>query len=410
MAKPLPTGSTVGILGGGQLGRMIAMEARRLGYRTCVLDPDPHSPAAQVADEHVRGAFGDMEAAQKLARRVRVATYEFENIPARTVEAVEAIVPVHPGSGVLRTAQHRIVEKQTLSRFGFPVPRFVPLRHRDDLDRAWRELSPPLVMKTATAGYDGKGQAVVHTRQEAASAFARLTAESPELIVEEFVDLAAEVSVICARSVDGDVACYPLAENRHTSGILDVTLVPARVPDEIARAARELAGGIVHRLSLVGLLAVEMFLTRDGRLLVNELAPRPHNSGHYTLDACATSQFEQLLRALCQLPLGATDLRAPVAMANLLGDLWPAGGPVDFSGALAVDGVRLHLYGKAEARAGRKMGHLCCLAPSVEQACAQVLAARTAVDRRPRSRFDAGPAAVGGAAASGRPHHSEARA
>ncbi len=399
MANPLPTGSAVGIMGGGQLGRMIAMEARRLGYRTCVLDPDPRCPAAQVADEHVRGGFGDLDAARALARRVHVATCEFENIPLHTVDAVDAIVPVHPGSAVLRIAQHRITEKETISGFGFPVPQFAALRCRDDLDRALGDMPLPLVMKTATSGYDGKGQAVVHTRTEAADAFAELATQSPALILEEFVDLATELSVICARSVDGEVACYPVAENRHRAGILDVTLVPARVSAAITRRAQELAVGIVQRLSLVGLLAVELFLTRDGRLLVNELAPRPHNSGHYTLDACPTSQFEQLLRVLCQLPLGAVDLHAPAAMANLLGDLWPSDVPMDCSPALAVAGVRLHLYGKAEARAGRKMGHLCGLAPSVEKAWTQVLTARAAVDRQPLGRSDVNP--------PGGPDHSE---
>ena len=379
MPQPLPTGSAIGIMGGGQLGRMVAMEARRLGYRTCVLDPDPQSPAGQVADEWIRGDVGDPDAARELGRRVQVATYEFENIPSTAVEAVESIVPVFPGSAVLRIAQHRILEKQTLSGMGFPVPRFHAVHSWEDLDQGWRSLHPPLILKTATSGYDGRGQAVVRSLEEAATAWTRLRAACDTLLLEEFLDLAMELSVVCARDVDGRIACYPASENRHRQGILDVTLVPARVSFTVAQRARELAVGITDRLRVVGLLAVEMFLTREGTLLVNELAPRPHNSGHYTLDACATSQFEQLVRVLCQLPLGATDLQSPAAMANLLGDLWQADGRLDMAGALAVRGVRLYLYGKAVALPGRKMGHLCCLAPSVERAFEHVTRARSAL-------------------------------
>lgn len=381
MATPLKSGSTIGIIGGGQLGRMIATEARRLGYRTCVLDPDPQSPGGQVADDCVLGALDDPDAARELARRVQVATYEFENIHAETVAAAEALVPLFPGSAILRIAQHRIREKETLVRLGFPVPQFAALRSREDLEGALRRLPLPLVMKTATAGYDGKGQAVVRTTDEANAAFEGLSARCDTLILEEFVDLAMELSVVCARSVDGQIACYPVAENQHTHGILDVTLVPARVPPAVSAVARELAMGIIQGLGVVGLLAVEMFLTRRGNLLVNELAPRPHNSGHYTLDACPTSQFEQVVRVICQLPLGATELRAPVAMANLLGDLWPRHGHPAFADVLSTPGVRLYLYGKSAARPGRKMGHLTCVADSVETAQARVLAARSGLQR-----------------------------
>ena len=379
MGQPLPTGSAIGIMGGGQLGRMLAMEARRLGYRSCVLDRDPHSPAAQVADEQIRGDVGDPEAARALGRRVQVATYEFENIPFAAVEAVESVVPVFPSSGVLRIAQHRILEKQTLSDLGFPVPRFHAVRSNEDLDQGWRSLRPPLVLKTATSGYDGRGQAVVRSLEEAAAAWTHLRGACDTWILEEFLDLDLELSVVCARDDDGRTACYPPAENQHQGGILDVTLVPARVPSAVAHRARELAMAITSRLGVVGLLAVEMFLTRDGALLVNELAPRPHNSAHYTLDACATSQFEQLVRVLCRLPLGATDLQSPAAMANLLGDLWQADGQINVAGALAVPDVRLYLYGKAAARQGRKMGHLCCLAPCVERAFDHVTRARAAL-------------------------------
>lgn len=381
MSTSLQPGSTIGIIGGGQLGRMIAMEARRLGYRTCVLDPDPQSPGGQVADDRVIGSLGDIEAARELARRVQVATYEFENIRVDAVGVAEALVPLYPRSAILQIAQHRVREKEKLAQLGFPVPKFASLRSREDLGDALRRMPFPLIMKTAIAGYDGKGQAIVRTPDEADSAFATLSAQSDTLILEEFVELALELSVICARSVDGQVACYPVAENQHRNGILDVTVVPARVTPAVSAQARELAVEIVQSLGLVGLLAVEMFLTREGRLLINELAPRPHNSGHYTLDACSTSQFEQLVRAICQLPLGATELYAPVAMVNLLGDLWPGDSQPDFAKALSVPGVRLYLYGKATSRPGRKMGHICCVADSVDVALTRVLAARSSMEQ-----------------------------
>lgn len=394
MPTSLPAGSTIGIIGGGQLGRMIAMEARRLGYRTCVLDPDAKSPAGQVADDRVVGSLDDTDAARELARRVQVATYEFENIHANAVEVAEALVPLYPGSAILQITQHRIREKETLVRLGFPVPKFSALRSREDLGDALRRMPFPLMMKTAIAGYDGKGQAIVRTPDEANFAFAKLSAQCDTLILEEFVELAAEISVICARSVDGQVACYPAAENRHRNGILDVTLAPARVPQAVSALAQEMAAGLTERLGLVGLLAIEMFLTREGKLLINELAPRPHNSGHYSLDACPTSQFEQLVRAICQLPLGATELYAPVAMANLLGDLWPGDRQPDFTKAMAVPGVRLYLYGKTEARPGRKMGHLCCVADSMDVALTRILAARSSMEQSQDGERTAGTPGV----------------
>ncbi len=386
MPSALWPGRTIGIMGGGQLGRMLAIEARRLGYRSCVLDPDPRSPAGQVADSHIVGSLSDVAAARELARRVEVVTYEFENIHVDAVVAAEALVPLYPGSAILQITQDRIREKETLVRLGLPVPKFAAVRSREDLDDALRRIPLPLVMKTSSGGYDGKGQAVVSTPEEADVAFGRLTAHCDALIVEEFVELAMDLSVICARGVDGQVACYPASENQHRNGILDVTLVPARVPLAVSALAKELAVEIVQSLGLVGLLAVEMFLTSEGRLLINELAPRPHNSGHYTLDACSTSQFEQLVRVICQLPLGATELYAPAAMVNLLGDLWSPEGQPNFPSALTVPGVRLYLYGKATARPGRKMGHLCCVADSVDEALARVLAARSGMEQSHRQQ------------------------
>jgi len=375
--RRLPPGSTLGILGGGQLGRMTAIAARRLGYRTVVLDPDPRSPGAQVADAHVAGRLEGGQAMKALAAAADVATYEFENIDADAVEALEALVPVHPSSAVLRVCQHRIREKTTVAALGAPVPAFRAVATRADLDDALGTLPFPLVMKTATGGYDGKGQAVVETPEEAVRAFGALRAQAETLIVERKVDLDRELSVICARDQDGRLVTYPAAENRHRNGILDVTTAPAPVEPAVARRADEIARSIVEGLRLVGVLAVEMFVSRDGEVLVNELAPRPHNSGHHTVEAAATSQFEQLVRILAGLPLGDTRIARPAAMANLLGDLWAEDGtPPDFSRMLGVPGVRLHLYGKAEARRGRKMGHLTAVADSLDEALARVLQAR----------------------------------
>jgi 5-(carboxyamino)imidazole ribonucleotide synthase len=377
MSSALPLGSTIGIMGGGQLGRMICLEARRLGYRTCVLDPDPASPAAQVADSCIVGSLSEPGPARELARRAQVLTYEFENVDLTAARAAAELAPLYPSSGVLQTTQHRIKEKMFLRRLGLPVPAFAAVRSLADVADALRSLRLPAVMKTAVGGYDGKGQAIVHTAEEAEAGFRRLAALADTLIVEEFVDIAMELSVICARGRDGQVVCYPVGENRHKDGILDVTLVPARVSPEISAQARGYAAKIVRGLEMVGLLAVEMFLARGDRLLVNELAPRPHNSGHYTLDACATSQFEQLLRAICDLPLGTTELYAPAAMVNLLGDLWLGPREPDMAQALAVPGARLYLYGKAKALPRRKMGHLCCVAASVDVALERALAARS---------------------------------
>ena len=374
--SPLAPGNAVGIIGGGQLGRFLAWEARRLGYQPVVVDPDPAGPAAQVAHSVIAAPLDDPDAMRTLAGRVRVATYEFENINADAVAAAEAFIPVYPGSAVLRIAQHRIREKTTLARHGFPVPRFASVENVDQLEQALAAVGLPAVLKTATGGYDGKGQAVIHRVEDAMAAFHTLKGQADTLILEEWLTLAAELSVISVRTADGTVVSYPAGENRHANGILDVTLVPAPVDPRILREARALGEAVIEALQMVGLLTVEMFLTRDGRLVINELAPRPHNSGHYTLDAAATSQFEQLLRAVCQLPPGSAELHAPAAMANLLGHLWPPMGMPDFTKALAVPGVRLYLYGKAEARPGRKMGHLTAVGPTLETARDRVMLAR----------------------------------
>lgn len=373
---PLPLGSPIGILGGGQLGQMTAIAARRLGYRTVVLDPDPASPGAQVADQLVQGRLDDPATIEALAQHAAVVTYEFENVDADAVAALERRVPVHPSSQLLRTSQHRIREKTAIQRLGGDVPPFRAVSSAADLEEALHALHLPLVVKTATGGYDGKGQAVVATADEARSACERLLAVSDTVIIEEQVDLALELSVICARDEVGHIATYPAAENRHVGGILDVTSAPARVSPEVARRADDVARQLAEGLGLVGVLAVEMFVDHEGRVLVNEMAPRPHNSGHHTLEACATSQFEQLVRILAGLPLGDTTLARPAAMANLLGDWWGPDGLLPVARMLAVPGVVLHLYGKAAARPGRKMGHLTAVADTPEEAVARVLTAR----------------------------------
>jgi len=373
----LAVGSTLGILGGGQLGRMTALEARRLGFRTVVLDPDPHSPGAQVADQVVQGNLADAAAMRALAQQAQAVTYEFENVDASAVAALEALVPVHPSSRVLSTSQHRLREKTALSALGVPVPAFRSASSPAELEQALAELPLPVVLKTATGGYDGKGQARIYDAREALDAFHVLHQAADALIVEELVDLALELSVICVRDARGHLTTFPPIENQHHDGILDVSIAPARVPDAVRKDARAMACRIAQGLDLVGVLAVEMFWTTDGRLLANELAPRPHNSGHLTIEAAATSQFEQLVRVLAGWPLGSTALVRPAAMANLLGDWWPHDGrSPDFARMVAVPGVRLHLYGKAEPRPGRKMGHLTALAASAEEARALVLEAR----------------------------------
>jgi 5-(carboxyamino)imidazole ribonucleotide synthase len=366
-------GNTIGIFGGGQLGRMIAIAAKRMGYRVVVLDPTPDCPAGQVADDEITAPYTDIAAARDLARRCAVVTAEFENVPAETLEAIEPMVPVRPSSRVLRIAQNRIAEKTFLAEHGFPVPNFRPVRSHEELLRAISEIGCPAVLKTATGGYDGKGQVRIEHPDEAERAWERLG--KVDCVLEEFVPLEREVSVIVARNLRGEEVVYPVAENTHANHILDTSVMPARIAPELARQAQELARAIAEALGVVGLLCVEMFMAQDGRLLVNELAPRPHNSGHQTFDAAVTSQFEQLVRAICNLPLGSTELYRPAAIANLLGDLWEGGEP-NWAKALELPEVKLHLYGKTEPRPGRKMGHLTATAETPDEALQKVLEAR----------------------------------
>ncbi len=376
MKQPILPGAAIGVLGSGQLGRMLAIAARRMGYRIHTFSPEENTPTGQVADLEVAAAYDDLDAVRAFARDVAVVTFEFENVPSATAQAAAEYAPVRPAGAVLHTTQHRLREKTFLARAGFPVTPFRPVHSLDDLREALRALGVPAVLKTAGFGYDGKGQVKIASPTEAESALRMLG--GAEALLEAFVDFEREVSVVAARGLNGAFAHYGLIENSHRHHILDVSLAPPALPPKVAAEAVEIARGILEALDVVGVLCVEFFLTSAGRLLVNELAPRPHNSGHLTIDACVTSQFEQQLRAVCGLPLGSTEQLRPAAMANLLGDLWQAGEP-DWAAACAFSAVKLHLYGKQTARPGRKMGHLTALADSAAEAAQVVRAARAAL-------------------------------
>lgn len=358
-------GATLGVLGGGQLGRMFAIRAREMGYRVVVLEPDPLSPAAAVADQHLVAPYADERALAELAELCAAVTVEFENVPADALESLARSVPVRPGAAAVAVAQDRLAEKEFLRAHGLPTAPFAAVDRQADLETAFAELGPPALLKTRRLGYDGKGQAPADSPDQARAAFAGF-GKRP-CILERRLELELELSVVLARGADGNVAAFPAGENTHRNGILHTTVVPARVPARLAREAGDLAVEVARKLEYVGVLGVELFVAGGGRLFVNELAPRPHNSAHYTLDACATDQFEQQVRALTGLPLGDPRLLSPVAMVNVLGDAW-AGGEPRWERALALPGVKLHLYGKAEPRPGRKMGHLNCLARSADEA------------------------------------------
>lgn len=376
MTSPILPGSTIGVLGSGQLGRMFAIAARRMGYRVHTFSPETDTPTGQVADVEVQASYEDLDAVRDFTRHVHVVTFEFENIPVTTVDAVAEHVPVRPSGAVLHTTQHRQREKTFLARAGFPVTPFRPVSSLADLQAGVRDLGLPTVLKTAGFGYDGKGQSKLTSLSEGEAALQAL--EGQEAVLEAFVDFEREVSVVAARGLDGTFEHYGVIENAHRHHILDVSIAPAAVQPKIAHEAVEMARSILEVLDVVGVLCVEFFLTRDGKLLVNELAPRPHNSGHLTFDACVTSQFEQQLRAVCGLPLGSTEQYRPAAMANLLGDLWQDGEP-HWPAACAFPEVKLHLYGKLIPRPGRKMGHLTALAASSGAASRLVRDARAAL-------------------------------
>lgn len=372
----IPPGSTLGVLGSGQLGRMFAIAAREMGYRVHTFSPDGDSPTGQVADVEIAAAWDDLAALRTFAQQVSVVTLEFENVPLSAIEAVEAFVPVRPNGQALHTTQQRVREKTFLAEHGFPTVPFARATTLDELWAAVAGIGTPAVVKTAAFGYDGKGQHKVTTPADVA--FVWDAVGHQEVIVEKLVDLQAEISVVAARGVHGDQVEYVPFENRHSNHILDVTTAPAMVHPWVARRAVEIARGLLDQLHYIGVLCVEFFVTTDGELLVNELAPRPHNSGHLTIDACVTSQFEQQVRAVCGLPLGSTELLRPAAMANLLGDVWAKGEP-NWAASLRTPDLKLHLYGKAHPRPGRKMGHLTALGDSPAEARERAVAARDAL-------------------------------
>jgi 5-(carboxyamino)imidazole ribonucleotide synthase len=376
LVRPILPGATIGVMGAGQLGRMFAIAARRMGYRVHAFSPDRDTPTGQVADLEVSASFEDHEALVAFASRVDAVTFEFENVPSSSVAIVAERVPVRPSGHVLHVTQHRAREKTFLAQAGLPVTPFAVVDSDATLADALARLGCPAVLKTASFGYDGKGQVKIARAEDAAVAWESIGRQPA--VLEAFIDFDREVSVVAARGADGTFAHYGVIENRHRHHILDVSMAPAAVPRAVAKEAETIARAVLEALDVVGLLCVELFLTRDRRLYINELAPRPHNSGHLTFDASVTSQFEQQLRAVCGLPLGSTELLRPAAMANLLGDLWANGEP-RWEAACAFPGVKLHLYGKAGARPGRKMGHMTALAATAEEAERVVLAARAAV-------------------------------
>ena len=366
-------GATIGVLGSGQLGRMLALEARRMGYRVHTLSPGVDTPTGQVADLEVSADYDDLDAIRAFARGVDVMTFEFENVSTDAADAAAELVPVRPSGAALHITQQRAREKGFLADRGYPVTPFAKARSRDELAVGLGLVSLPAIIKTAAFGYDGKGQHRVDRIEDGERVWGLIGHQ--EAIIESVVDFRHEISVVAARGLDGEFAHYGATENLHRHHILDLSVSPARVPREIADEAVHLTHRVLDDLAYVGVLCVEFFVTRDGRLLVNEIAPRPHNSGHLTIDACVTSQFEQQVRAVCGLPLGDTTQVKPAAMVNLLGDLWVDGEP-DWAAALAMPGVKLHLYGKSDPRVGRKMGHITALGDSVDEAAAKALAAR----------------------------------
>ncbi|MEC9095428.1 MAG: 5-(carboxyamino)imidazole ribonucleotide synthase [Planctomycetota bacterium] len=378
MSRAILPGATIGMLGSGQLGRMFAIAARRLGYRIHVFSPDNDSPTGQVSDLEIQANYDDLDAVAEFAKNVDVVSFEFENVHAETIDAVERYAPVHPAGRVLYTTQQRIREKTFLRNSGIPVTPFREIYSQAEIDQVTEE-DVPAVLKTAAWGYDGKGQVKIESLGELQAAWDEIS--NAEAVLERFVQFTCELSVVAARGHDGKMAFYGPMENRHHHHILDVSITPFELSPTIASEAQEIARTILTELDVVGVLCVEFFLTTDGKLLVNELAPRPHNSGHLTVDAHLSCQFEQQVRTVCGLPLGSAEQKRPAAMVNLLGDLWQDGDP-NWCNALAEPNLKIHLYGKREARIGRKMGHMTVLADTPQEAVQRALAARQSLTDR----------------------------
>jgi len=369
--------ATLGMLGGGQLGRFFVIAAHELGYRVVVLDPDPQSPAGRIADQHLVAAYDDADALNRMAESCAAVTTEFENVPAGSLAYLSKFLPVRPSAEAVAISQNRSAEKGFLKQHGFPHAPCADVRSEDDIAQANAGLFPG-ILKVARFGYDGKGQVRVQSREEALLAFRQMKNEP--CVLEQMLPLDYEVSVVLSRDEAGRVKCFPVAENSHRHGILDVSIIPARTSGCMSGDAQELAEGIAQEMNYVGTLAVEFFIVR-GQLVVNEMAPRPHNSGHYTIDACVTSQFEQQVRALTGLPLGEARAHSAAVMVNLLGDLWYLQDPhhshePDWAQLLAVPNLKLHLYGKHHARPGRKMGHFTVIGSDAQEVQKSALAAR----------------------------------
>lgn len=361
-------GATLGMLGGGQLGRMFTTAAQTMGYKVIVLDPDEHSPAGIIADQHICAKYTDEQALTGLASACDAITTEFENIPASTLAFLEQRTVVHPSSTALASTQNRIAEKQFIASLGIPVAPFLPIRNEADIDTISEHVTFPAILKVATFGYDGKGQVVCQNKEDVYKAFASLN--QTECVLEQRINLEREVSTVLARSQSGDISNFPVAENTHINGILHSTTVPSAIDQQQQQTVVAMADKIAKGLNYVGTMAVEFFISKEGNVLANEIAPRPHNSGHFSLDACATSQFEQQVRMLCGLPAGNCDLVSPVVMINILGDVWGKSKP-NWDSLLSQPNIKLHLYGKQQARAGRKMGHFNVLAATTQQALSQ---------------------------------------
>lgn len=378
MSDPILPEANLGMLGSGQLGRMFTLEARRMGYRVTVFGPDENSPAGQIANKQIQAPYDDLDAVRALASEVSVVSFEFENVPADTAAAAAEGAHVRPAGSLLHTTQNRQREKEALSKAGAPVADFAVIETEPDLERGTADVRAPWILKTASSGYDGKGQVRCGTPEEAASAWDSL--DRSACVLETVVSFESEISVVGARGVDGEVALYDPLMNDHVNHILDTTISPANVSAATRDKAHEIMRLLLDTWEVIGVMCVEMFLMADGDLVVNEIAPRPHNSGHLTIDAHVCSQFEQQVRAVCGLPLGSTHQTRPAAMSNLLGDLWQDGTP-KWDDAMRVPETSLHLYGKAEARPGRKMGHITALGDTTEEAVTRALSARSALNR-----------------------------
>jgi len=365
MNNPILPGSTLGMLGGGQLGKMFVTAAQTMGYKVIVLEPDAKSPAGVIAEQHICAAYDDKDALQLLADQCDAITTEFENIPSETLAFLEKLTIVHPSSTALASTQNRNVEKAFISSLGIATAPYAKITNKDDIATVEQKITFPAILKVATFGYDGKGQFPCESITDVYSAFDSLGQK--ECVLEQKIRLAKEVSVVLARSQSGDVTPFPVAENVHINGILHSTSVPTSISNTLSELAVQQAHKIAAGLDYVGTMAVEFFISEEGEVIANEIAPRPHNSGHYTLDACHTSQFEQQVRMLCDLSAGNTSLISPVVMINLLGDVWGKTVP-NWQEVLSNPNIKLHLYGKHEARKGRKMGHYNVLAESVSQA------------------------------------------